>query len=850
MTSNIPKDQPKIFDRSTVIRLLQIANQVQSFRFVKNLVQEWLNNFPGDLAIEYSLAESFVKQNRHEEALPILKRIMVSDPEYLPALRLAAYSGSAFPYGTVDTALESIYALGGRTEPVDNTALWGTFLRQAVEQYKAGKNQDAEALFQKALGENPNSPLPAVLHLKFACDHYPWESLKDLASSYHTRWPDTLTCILIYADTLIKVGQEEEAVNLLHQASALDIGGQVAIRLWGTQHPYQNLVPNNPQLVLDTPVPSEVAAAVGWNQLPQGKMAKKAPAQSANGTPDRTSHYKRLSKEVIESAKEEFTQIAAKIKRPKIASADARYPVYLIVSSKQGLENQYRVENLQVVDEALELLAQKTKQIKGWNSYVVYVDDSMDADKFGLPPALPKDPWSIKKFIADMDQALAKNGERIGALLIAGGDQVVPFHLLPNPIDDFDTQVPSDNPYASKDENYFVPTWPVGRVPGSAEGDPLELVKQIQHIAASRDNLIQNSEQKSIFSLIFGFLARFLFKKGDDSSFGYSAEVWRRAANAVFRPIGKPHQLTISPPAQSGNLPAAKKSSPRLAYFNLHGLENTAEWYGQRDPLEAQSGPDYPVALRTTNIKNSGSAPVIVFSEACFGANIVNKKVEEAICLKFLDSGSLAVVGSTCTSYGSISTPLIAADLLGKMFWINLKDGYPAGESLRRAKIHLAKEMNRVQGYLDGEDQKTLVSFVLYGDPLAQISKDSNMANAKGYQRDYANPNKIKTVCDKLSDSNQDPIPDEVIAQVKSVVKQYLPGMENARISYSQEHLNCVGHDCPTKHLGENSLPKHIPSRRVVTLSKQFVNNKNTHAYHARITINEEGKVSKLVVSR
>lgn len=449
-----------------------------------------------------------------------------------------------------------------------------------------------------------------------------------------------------------------------------------------------------------------------------------------------------------------------------------------------------------------------------------------------------------------MDTALSKNGERIGALLIVGGDNIIPFHQLPNPIDDFDTQVPSDNPYACKDENYFVPTWSVGRVPGSAGKSPKELVKQINHITTSRDVLIKNSKKTPFFKALFRLLVKLIFKRGNQASFGYSAEVWRRAANAVYRPIGKPHQLSVSPPTESDNLPSPNKITPRLAYYNLHGLQDTAEWYGQRDPIEAQTGPDYPIALRPNNIQNSGRAPVIVFSEACFGANIINKQVEEAICLKFLDSGSLAVVGSTCTSYGSISTPLIAADLLGKMFWTYLKEGYAAGEALRRAKIHLAKEMNKQQGYLDGEDQKTLISFVLYGDPLAQITDQGIASNAKGYYRDVANSNKIKTVCDKTSDTNKEPIPPEIIKQVKSIVKQYLPGMENASISLSHEHLNCVGHNCPTSFLGENALPKNIPSRQVVTLSKQFVKDENTHAYHARITIDEEGQISKMVVSR
>jgi hypothetical protein len=333
-------------------------------------------------------------------------------------------------------------------------------------------------------------------------------------------------------------------------------------------------------------------------------------------------------------------------------------------------------------------------------------------------------------------------------------------------------------------------------------------------------------------------------------SFGYTAEVWRRASHAVYRPIGKPHHLKISPPINAKKISNITNKSTHLAYYNLHGLENTSEWYGQRDPVEGQIGPDYPIALRPEDIKNGGRAPKIVFSEACFGANIINKRVEEAICLKFLDSGSQSVIGSTCTSYGSISTPLIAADLLGKAFWSYLQDGYPVGESLRRAKIHLAKEMNKRQGYLDGEDQKTLISFVLYGDPLTQSIVPQNHSREKGNLRPVYNPEKIKTICDKVNQLQTDQIPEEVIKQVKGIVEHYLPGMEDAKIIYSHEHTYCQGHECPTPYLGSKSSPKASPSRKVITLSKQIAKDTHTHTQHARITISAEGKITKLAVSR
>jgi hypothetical protein len=316
----------------------------------------------------------------------------------------------------------------------------------------------------------------------------------------------------------------------------------------------------------------------------------------------------------------------------------------------------------------------------------------------------------------------------------------------------------------------------------------------------------------------------------------------------VFRIIGERRALAISPPAAAEQLPKRAKQRLDLAYYNLHGIEDSAEWYGQRDPLESQEGPDYPVAMRPQDVVNSGRAPQIVFTEACYGANIHQKTVDSALSLKFLSAGSKAVVGSTCTSYGSIASPLIAADLLGQSFWKLLKEGFPAGEALRRAKIYLAREMHKRQGYLDGEDQKTLIQFVLYGDPLAQ--PDNQTINPASYQR-YSNP-RVKTICDKVNGkaAGHDDVPDKVVAQVKGLVKEYLPGMAKCKVAYSREHVDCVGHNCPSQQMGDKGHPNGVPRRRVVMLSKQVQSDFKKHPQYARVTFDEKGKVVKLAVSR
>jgi hypothetical protein len=287
----------------------------------------------------------------------------------------------------------------------------------------------------------------------------------------------------------------------------------------------------------------------------------------------------------------------------------------------------------------------------------------------------------------------------------------------------------------------------------------------------------------------------------------------------------------------------------QAAYFNLHGLENTAEWYGQRDPQTTPNGPDYPVALRTSDIVNSGRAPQIVYTEACYGAHIAGKTADSAIALKFLESGSKAVVGSTVTSYGSVTTPLIAADLLGQTFWKLLNEGYPVGEALRRAKIAMAHTMHRRQGYLDGEDQKTLIAFVLYGDPLAQARVETN--TPKRMLRPDENAADFNAVCDRTETRTAaiHDLPAATLATVKSVVQEYLPGMQDSQASISHEHLNCDGHNCNLPHHNSKAVGL-MPSRSLVTLSKKVQGAEHMHPHYARITMDAQGKVVKLAVSR
>lgn len=923
--------------RSDLIFLLRTALSVGEVRFARQAAYSWLAYYPGDLPVKLLYARALEGAGNEKHALAVLESMLLLDPEDLDAWkalsRLARKSHR--PDGrSSKTALlladseAAIEALGGPATAHGLQPSWAKSVRQGRAALVVGDLSAAEEQIHRALVVEPLPALVAAIHMRVALQRMPTSGIEALATHYHQRFPSLQVPALVLGSCLVQGGASEKGVALLHQSAAQDVSGQVSGRLWGPEHPYQDLWPDQMEAPLELLIPAGVAAALGWNRLedvinrpgsgaaaavqngptatvgaqadPSSYMDKTAPigpkspeienagatipvitlggpqqpagARSTHELDSRSSPQPYTIPETLRPIQAELERVAANLKRKQLARADGRFPVYVIFTTRQGLEKQYGSAATEEIERALKRLAAAISARPDWSALVLYADDPDCTSTLSLRAARPEDPWSLKLVISDLDAVLARQGEMIGALLIVGGPEVVPFHLLPNPVDDGDAEVPSDSPYATQDENYFIPEWPVGRLPGGASRDPQALLSGLNKIITRHTELARKIAWHTRWLARVRNLFSFQSMRVRPS-WGYTAAVWRRASLSVFRPIGEPHAMLVSPPKQStvpsnnrprrGQFPEA-----RLGYFNLHGLPDASEWYGQKDPADQTNQLDYPVALRPQDVINSGRAPQVVFSEACFGAHIVDKDIEEALALKFLASGSQAVVGSTCISYGSVTTPLIASDLLGQAFWKYLRENLTVGEALRRAKIHLAREMNRRQGYLDGEDQKTLISYVLYGDPLAHYSPEA--PRTKAILRPVDRPNMVKTICDRTPDAlspttavphsptEANPVSPEMLAQVKNLVEQYLPGMRDASMTFSRAHAGCTGqgHTCPTYHFGAKTQPVAEPQRSVVTLSKAVsmpavgATPPRTHQHYARLTLDNQGQVVKMSVSR
>ncbi len=171
--------------------------------------------------------------------------------------------------------------------------------------------------------------------------------------------------------------------------------------------------------------------------------------------------------------------------------------------------------------------------------------------------------------------------------------------------------------------------------------------------------------------------------------------------------------LKISPPIKSNTIETKWINKKKFFYFNLHGSEETKYWYGQK-------GENYPVAFSPKNLNDVNCSNAVIFSEACYGANIINKCLNDAISLKFLERKAICVVASTKIAYGPSEPPSTDADLLGKLFFKNVINKESFGIALMKAKQNFVVESLK-KGYLDSTEKKTLIEFVLYGDTDVSI---------------------------------------------------------------------------------------------------------------------------------
>jgi hypothetical protein len=327
---------------------------------------------------------------------------------------------------------------------------------------------------------------------------------------------------------------------------------------------------------------------------------------------------------------------------------------------------------------------------RGVASQLVLIEDGL-ADRGVAGAAVA--PSAIAAQLAQLAQAFERGGERLQTVLIVGGPDIVPFHDAPNPTPyDGDESVPGDCLYGACNPFALLPEWAVGRIPGAAGGDPDLLLRLLANAAAQP-------------------------AASSGKVCGYCTAMWRRSAAEVYAEIDRPERMLVSPPVVADTLDRARLDGARLVYCNLHGVRDGPPWYGQPEDQRA-----LVTALRPHDLDGLDLRGAVVVSEACYGAAIGGRDEGTSLALAFLARGAAGFVGPTAISYGPPSPPVGEADLIALHVLRALgRPGATLGAAFVAARAGMLRDTLARQRSLDEDDQKTLLEFVLYGDPTLVV---------------------------------------------------------------------------------------------------------------------------------
>lgn len=279
-------------------------------------------------------------------------------------------------------------------------------------------------------------------------------------------------------------------------------------------------------------------------------------------------------------------------------------------------------------------------------------------------------------------------------LIILGNHDMIPFESVKSPVNDGDAAVYTDNYWNSFDRQYLIPDFPMSRIPISSCQSEKELISMIGRLMAART--VTRRER-----------------------LGITASIWDRAAIHVFKSVKGTGEMLVSPPfsVKNDGILTFRDFSGTL-YCNVHGSDTEKGWYGQAKNNETQYE-RFPLALLPETF-TSGFDSTYLVSEACYGGLINDRRIDDSIALSAVCKGLIFTLLSTSTAYGTFFPPLSEADLLVEIFYKCVYRGMTAGKSLVKAKRDFASRNIEKNGFLDNDDKKTLLEFLLYGNPLVQ----------------------------------------------------------------------------------------------------------------------------------
>jgi len=376
--------------------------------------------------------------------------------------------------------------------------------------------------------------------------------------------------------------------------------------------------------------------------------------------------------------------------------------VKLSVTVRARLERKYDAASLARIDAAVKKWI-AADRARGIRTIHVAVDDAAAMRRHRARPLTGRvTPNKVKRAVDQLRRRYSPE-----YLVLFGADDVVPHFEVENPSydpdGDDDERVPTDNPYASDEQfragrrsTYLVPDAVVGRIPdlpGSA--DAAWFTDYLTH--ASRWTSRRRKEYADAYAIC--------------------CASWEGAGRECVREIGESsRRLMMSPPRKDDSTVARRRLASRLHLIKCHGSSLDSRFYGQR-------GSAYPVALDSGTLRGRVSARTVVGAMCCYGAGVFSPDDPAAvdagawpIASTYLRRGAWAFAGSTTIAWVGTGT-MMCADWIVAGYLKAVLDGASVGRALLEAKQGYLRWLGQQGQKPDVADEKTLLQFVLLGDP-------------------------------------------------------------------------------------------------------------------------------------
>jgi hypothetical protein len=401
--------------------------------------------------------------------------------------------------------------------------------------------------------------------------------------------------------------------------------------------------------------------------------------------------------------------------------------VKLSVTVKRSLKNKYDPASLTKIKTAIEEWIMADDKKRDIQTVHVALDDSSEMlevwHKY-FPKAPRVRSISGKVTPVKIKRAIDQLWERLKPkyLVLFGGDDVVPMFRVPNPtlywrsgVTDWDRMLPTDNPYATSKpfdpqdiDSYLVPDRVIGRIPdmkGSRKRtDPAWLLDYLKNATCWEPT-------SSDF-----------YEKTYAICTSESTGAGKECMQFISKPVS---DLLISPPTRDALTSARNRLSAPLHLIKCHGNRLDATFWGH-DPNENNEKKAWKRAITSTTLKTRLKPATVVGTTCCWGAQIFSPDARHVrshkrwpLASTYLRKGALGFVGATGRAWFGGDTMRFADYIVGDYFkWI-LRHA-SIGRALVESKHGYMCYYLENGGTADALDHKTMVEYVLLGDPSIQ----------------------------------------------------------------------------------------------------------------------------------